>query len=616
MKILAITNLFPNSIEPTRGMFNFQQFKALASLSGVEIKVVAPVPWFPRLKIKKEWYNFSLIPKNEMISGFEVYHPRYVIIPKILRLLDGLVFFFGVVRTVKEIQKKFLFDCILATWAYPDGFGSALIAQMFKKPFFIKVHGSDVDVHIKSWFRKKMIAYALQKSTKIISVSQNLKEKMASLGIAKDKIIVIPNGIDTELFKPLDQIECRKTLGLPLDKKMILYVGNLKRDKGVIDLADAFSQLSRENTIDAILVIVGDGPLKEELEKKAADLSLLPSSIFLAANRPHAEIPIWMNTTDVFCLPSYHEGCPNVILEALACSKPVVATNVGTIPEMIPSEDIGILVKPNRPDLLMQALVKSLNKNWDCQEIRGKRLSFNWIENAEMLNKLLTSSASLVREAKRPALRMLLKHFAAQIIPRQVIVWKGRKCVNKNIALTFDDGPNPTFTPAVLDILKEKSTRATFFLIGEYAEKNRALTKRITQEGHSIGMHSYTHSAYKSMTDTGKKSEIVRSRHILQEIAGINTNLFRPPQGSLSISQLRYCLRENITTVLWSIDSLDFKNKDVKDIVASAVANGIRGGDIILFHDDNEATVTALPKVIDHFQNAGFEFVTVEEMIQ
>lgn len=383
MKILVITNLFPNSIEPTRGIFNFQQFKTLASLPGVEIKIIAPVPWFPKLKIKKEWYNFSLIPNKEMLSNFEVYHPRYVVIPKILRALDGIAFFFGIMLTVKEIQKEFSFDCIFATWAYPDGFGSALIAQMFKKPFFIKVHGSDIDIHIKSRFRKKMVACALQKSAKIISVSQNLKGKMVSLGIAQDKIAVIPNGVNTELFKPLDQIECRKTLGLPLDKKIILFVGNLKRDKGVIDIVDAVFRLSGEKKIDAFLAIVGDGPLKEELEKKAADLSLLPSNILLSGSRPHNEIPVWMNASDVFCLPSYHEGCPNVILEALACRKPVVATTVGAIPELINKLKCGNLVPTGNVNMLEKALLEVLSSSNIPEQIGEFVDNRSWKNNAE-----------------------------------------------------------------------------------------------------------------------------------------------------------------------------------------------------------------------------------------
>ena len=117
MKILIITNLFPNSKEPTKGVFNFQQISELAKINEIEVKIVAPVPWFPKIKIQKRWYMFSQVPKEEVIDGLKVYHPRYFVIPKIMRFLDGISFFSGIFSTVREIKKIFDFDCILATWA-------------------------------------------------------------------------------------------------------------------------------------------------------------------------------------------------------------------------------------------------------------------------------------------------------------------------------------------------------------------------------------------------------------------------------------------------------------------------------------------------------------------
>ena len=124
MKLLIITNLFPNKKEPNRAVFNVQQIQEL--LKFCEIKVVAPIPF---LKYSKEQ-----VPYEENIKGVDVYHPRYVVIPKILRSLYGYLFFLGIKKSILNIYQTFMFDMILATWAYPDAFGAAIIAKFLKKP--------------------------------------------------------------------------------------------------------------------------------------------------------------------------------------------------------------------------------------------------------------------------------------------------------------------------------------------------------------------------------------------------------------------------------------------------------------------------------------------------
>ena len=184
MKILVITNLFPNSIEPTRGIFNLQQIKEMANIPDIEIRIIAPVPWFPCLRINNKWHKFSLVPKREIIGKFEVYHPRYVVIPKILRSLDGISYFLGVIGAVKTIRKNFSFDSILATWAYPDGFAASLVAKLLKKPLILKTHGSDINTTAEYGFRRKMIIFALKESEMVITVTEDLKRKIVNLKIA------------------------------------------------------------------------------------------------------------------------------------------------------------------------------------------------------------------------------------------------------------------------------------------------------------------------------------------------------------------------------------------------------------------------------------------------
>jgi glycosyltransferase involved in cell wall biosynthesis/peptidoglycan/xylan/chitin deacetylase (PgdA/CDA1 family) len=598
MKLLIITNLFPNKKEPTRGIFNKQQFFELAKLC--ELKVIAPVPW----------HKAQGIPGREAIDGIDVYHPRYFMIPKIGRSLYGIFFFLGLIGTVRRIKQVFCFDSILATWAYPDGFAASLLARLLKKPLVIKVHGSDINISTRYFIRRKMIVWALNSSEKVIAVSAALKEEMVKIGVPSEKIVIVPNGVDAELFKPMDQAECRKKLELPLDKKIVLFVGNLVRVKGVEALVSAFADLR----VSALLVLVGDGPLEGILRAKVKELNIKNRVIF-AGRITHDAIRNYMNACDIFCLASLNEGCPNVALEAMACGKPVVATKVGGLPEIV-TDETGLLVEPQNVSALADELSAALERAWSVDAIRKEALRFDWKRSAEMLGEVLMSIDHRPQTGdRRPKIKDMIKEFISAITPKSAVIWRGDRN-KKLVALTFDDGPNSVFTPRILNILKDRSVKATFFLVGRDVERNKSLAKQIADEGHSVGMHSYSHNRFGESGIDARKAEIAKSRKALCDEIGATVNLFRPPQGSLSLTQLLYCKKNNITTVMWSLDSDDFRVKDAHLLVDRASGGRIKNGEIILFHDDNESTVSALPQIIRNLSDKGFEFATVEEMLK
>jgi len=368
MKILIITNLFPNSKEPTRGVFNKQQFLELAKQC--ELKVIAPIPW----------HKLSGVPARETIDGIDVYHPGYFMIPKIARSLYGLLFCLSLLPKIRRLYKKFKFDAIFATWAYPDAFGSCLIAKALKKPIVIKAHGTDINSYTRYFLRRKMIVWALSNSDKVIAVSSALKDQMVRIGVPSEKIEVIQNGVNTDLFKLMDQAECRGKLKLPFDKKIILYVGNIVKAKGVDVLIDAFVRL----TGDILLIVVGDGPYEKTLRARAGELGIEENVIF-AGRVAHDEIRYYMNACDIFCLPSRCEGCPNVLLEAQACGLPVVASRVGGIPELIKTTNVGSMVKSDDVNELSTALLDALSKKWDKNLIRNSVAGYSWTDNASKL---------------------------------------------------------------------------------------------------------------------------------------------------------------------------------------------------------------------------------------
>lgn len=370
MKVLVITQIFPNRMHPEQATYNRHEMRQLSKLCS--LKVIAPIPWFPLVGRLGNDPKYSQIPKHDTIDGMEIFHPKFPVIPKIGRSLTGIFFFLSVLGLVIRIHRAFKFDVIFTTWAYPDSFASVLISKLFGKPVLTKVLGSDINQMTKNRVRRKMIIYALKQAGKVISVSNALKLKMLELGVPESKIMVILNGVDKNSFRSMDKIQIRRDLGLPIDQKIILFVGHLVQVKGLNFLLDAFHSIKNNGHPDnTLLVLVGDGILRKGLDKQAKELGL-EEFVRFAGAKSHDEIPFWINTCDLLCLPSLNEGCPNVVLEAQACGKPVVASKVGGIPEII-NDNTGILVTPGDSANLANALVTVLEKKWESQALSDSR---------------------------------------------------------------------------------------------------------------------------------------------------------------------------------------------------------------------------------------------------
>ena len=368
MKVLTYTTLFPSSILPNHGIFILERMKRVAELC--MLKVIVPIPYFPPLPINSKWYLYSRATKYRKFSEIEIFYPKYFITPKIGMIFYGLFLFFSTLKIVSQMARRHDFDLIDAHYIYPDGLAAVLLGKVLKKKVILSARGTDINLYPKFPLIKRQIVYTLRRADKIIAVCQALKDQMIELGIAEQKIKVIPNGVDITKFFPVDQTEARKQLNLPLDRKIILSVGHLIERKGFHFIIDALSVIKKENKLAALplLVIVGEGEYRPILEKQIRDLNL-DSDIMLIGAKPHDQLNIWYNSCDIYCLASSREGWPNVLLEALACGKPVVATEVWGVSEVIKSKDYGILVDLQDPVKLANSLCEALKSNWNSQEI-------------------------------------------------------------------------------------------------------------------------------------------------------------------------------------------------------------------------------------------------------
>ncbi|MFZ1391996.1 MAG: polysaccharide deacetylase family protein [Dokdonella sp.] len=180
--------------------------------------------------------------------------------------------------------------------------------------------------------------------------------------------------------------------------------------------------------------------------------------------------------------------------------------------------------------------------------------------------------------------------------------------------LTFDDGPNVGYTERVLDVLAAHSAKATFFLLGEQVEAHPAVVRRIVDEGHQLGNHSYNHPRFTRIPHSQQLSQIERTERLLAAIDGKREHRFRPPSGRFPLSLLLHFAMNRSSMAYWSYDSLDYTGMPAEKLIDVLRGDPPRAGDIVLLHDDNDATVELLNVMLPEWRKAGFELRALPEL--
>jgi teichuronic acid biosynthesis glycosyltransferase TuaC len=385
MRVLAITKIFPNQAEPLSAPFNRQQFAALARRC--ELEVAATIPWFPGAGLIARWSSagrLARVPRREHIAGISVTHPRTLFVPRLAHGAWGPLYAASIAPALVRYRGKV--DVVLGSWAYPDGFAAVIAARLLGVPCVVKLHGSDINVMAKLPGPRRQTAWALSRAARVVAVSRALADEVAALGVPRDRIAVVMNGVDPELFHVRDRAAARSELGLP-GGPLALYVGNLKPEKGGLDLAKAWERVATELP-DARLAIVGGGPLREALE------AALPPRATLVGPQPLDRVPLWMAACDVLVLPSHIEGTPNAVLEALASGRRVVATAVGGVPDLITSDVLGALVPPHQPEALAAALTHALRTRYAAEAVAEQGARGGWEASAAALHAVLAAAVN------------------------------------------------------------------------------------------------------------------------------------------------------------------------------------------------------------------------------
>jgi teichuronic acid biosynthesis glycosyltransferase TuaC len=390
LRILSLCSLYPNPLQPSQGVFIQRRLRCLAELANVRVVSPFAIVQYGSPRGKRVRIGRSECPVHRQDGEIPILHPRWFY-PPLSGSLIPFWLFAQVLDRVLNIRREFPFEIIDAHFGFPDGIAGHLLSSALRVPFTMTLRGNEPK-HSRSWLGRLIMARALRKANRVFAVSENLRRFAIALGADPAKVKTIPNGVDGAVFWQRDRRACRIKHGLALDSRVVLSAGALVERKGHHRVLEAVKMLSAEGVRAQVVIAGGPGP-EGQFEKQLTDLvsalNLKPEVRFLGPLSAEVLAEV-MSAADVFCLASTNEGWPNVVHEALACGTPVVATEVGAVPEML-ADGRGLVVPVNDPLRLKEALAAALKGNWDREAISAWARARSWEQVAsEVLGEMET----------------------------------------------------------------------------------------------------------------------------------------------------------------------------------------------------------------------------------
>ena len=378
MRLLIVTSQFPIAGEPTRGRPIVQTVRELARLATV--KIISPIAVYPRWAQPGSYVAHA--PGAVDGLDFDVDYLPHAALPGVTRPLNGWL----CGRAIRTPMARFKPDVVLAYWLYPDAYGAMLAARSAGLPLVAGARGSDI--RVRDAISKYLTGKVVRRAHRLLMVSEDLgRLAVQNYGADASRVSVIPNGCDSATFHLGDRAAARHSLGVSPDAEVILYVGRLVPEKGLRELLEAMQLLAAKRP-HMQLAMIGSGPMQDELRSQTAG----DSRVRLTGALSPEAVAQWMVAANVIALPSYSEGHPNVLVEALACGRPVVATAVGGIPEVVDAA-CGVLIPSRDSAALAAGLTQVLDRDWD-EAALSRRFSRSWSSVAqETLQKCVEALA-------------------------------------------------------------------------------------------------------------------------------------------------------------------------------------------------------------------------------
>lgn len=409
-RALVLSSLFPSAVQPTAGLFiRERMFRVGASR---KIVVLAPQAWFPGQSVIRLWRpHFRPLAKSyEQMGEFEVYRPRYLSVPRFFKGVDGFAMALFSLPRARALVKAHDLNVIDVHFGYPDGVAGAYLSRWLRLPMVLTLRGKEARQAGSSL--RGQLTKALSHARRIITVSDALRDLAVTLGSPSNKLSVVGNGIDLKKFTPIDRQVARDRLGLPHSAKVLVTIGTLIERKGFHRVFEVMPSLCKNFPDLHYLVVGGSGPegdYSQRLHSEVRRLGLLGRVHFLGSQPPE-QLHVPLSAADVFVLASGYEGWANVILEAMACGLPVVATDVGGNSQVVSCAAVGEIVNYGDAEALRAALERALAKQWDPASIRAYAEANTWDRRIPQIVDLLdqcclqevVSAHEPTRSATRP----------------------------------------------------------------------------------------------------------------------------------------------------------------------------------------------------------------------
>jgi teichuronic acid biosynthesis glycosyltransferase TuaC len=394
LRLLTFSTLYPNDQQPNHGIFVENRLRHLVASGEVRSAVVAPVPWFPSgAAMFGAWAIHARTARRESRHRLEVYHPRYLAIPKLGMSVSPWLLYratLPVIRRLCAAQEPP--NAIDAHYVYPDGVAATWLGKRLGLPVVITARGTDINLIPRHAVPRWLIQRAIRDAAALIAVSGALKQALVGLGAPPEKVTVLRNGVETTLFHPPhDRATARAALGLT--GPTLISVGLLIERKGHHRVIEAMASLPGYT-----LLIVGEGPERSRLEAMIERRGLA-DRVRLLGSRPHAELPALYGAADALVLASSREGWANVLLEAMACGTPVIASNIWGNPEVVRTAAAGLITENNTAEGIVAAAHRLFADPPDRAATRAYAEQFGWDETTagqlRLFERLVGTSAPL-----------------------------------------------------------------------------------------------------------------------------------------------------------------------------------------------------------------------------
>jgi glycosyltransferase involved in cell wall biosynthesis len=372
LKVTLVTPIFPIPAQPYRGHSEYEIVLALAKRA--DVNVICPFPRYPK------WFKPRYDHRHPDLSysppGVTTRYFEYPALPGVTRCINGFV----CAKYLEPYIRESLPDVLCNFWLYPEGYATVAVARRLGIPAVVGSIGSDLN-RFADPASRWLTRLAMKRASYVVTKSEHLRERALDMGINVSKVRTIRNGCNPNVFHLRDRSDARAQLGVERNAELVLFVGRLDPAKGIEELLEAFASLASRRP-NLRLAFVGDGPGGEHLRSKSRHLAL-GDRIILNGPCSSEGVADWLSAANVLALPSYNEGYPNVVIEALSCGRPVIATNVGGILELV-NDESGILIAPRDSRRLADAIEKAMDRRWDEHSI-SEQFRRGWDEAADEL---------------------------------------------------------------------------------------------------------------------------------------------------------------------------------------------------------------------------------------